>query len=105
MAPSFRRCSASRTTMKAQCWALPAEGARIAASRIFVRISSGTGSGLSRRSERAEYIASNNPISDMGCLAALERKRAPISQPLQIADRARGEEQADAKPVRGFLGP
>src|SRR5712691_3185760 len=91
--------------MKAQCWALPAEGAWIAALRIFVMIASGTGSGLSRRSERAEYIASNNPISDMGCLAALERKRAPISQSLQIADRARGEEQADAKPVRGFLGP
>src|SRR5229473_7101860 len=105
MAPSFRRCSASRTTMKAQCWALPAEGARIAASRIFVRISSGTGSGLSRRSERAEYIASNNPISDMGCLAALERKTTSGSQPLQIADRAGGEEQADAESGCGCFGP
>src|SRR5262249_22675171 len=37
----------------------------MAASRIFVMISSGTGSGLSRRSARAEYIASNNPISLM----------------------------------------
>src|SRR5208282_4774026 len=49
--------------MKAQFWALPPDGARIAASRTLVISSSGTGSGLRRRSDRAEQIASNSPIS------------------------------------------
>src|SRR5262249_14270276 len=63
--PSLRRCSASRTTTNTQFCALPAEGARTAASRIRVMISCGTGSGLSRRNARAEYMASNKPISGM----------------------------------------
>src|SRR5262249_42779366 len=63
--PNRRRCSASRTTTNAQFCALPAEGARMAASRIRVMISCGTGSGLSRRNARAEYMASNKPISGM----------------------------------------
>src|SRR4029453_4286534 len=49
--------------MNAQFCALPAEGARMAASRMQVMISSGTGSGLRRRKARAEYIASNSLIS------------------------------------------
>src|ERR1700731_838110 len=63
MAPSLARCSRSRTTTKDQLCALPADGARIAASRIFVSTSCGTGSGLSRRSARAVYMASNRAIS------------------------------------------
>src|SRR6516162_2324931 len=61
--PSFRRRSGSRTTTNAQFCAFPPEGARIAASRIFVISFSGTGSGLRRRKDRAEWIASNSPIS------------------------------------------
>src|SRR5215470_14272552 len=61
--PSLRRCSGSRATTKAQFCVLPPEGARIAESRILVIRCSGTGSGLRRRNDRAEYIASNSPIS------------------------------------------
>jgi hypothetical protein len=53
MSPSARRVEGSRTTIKAQFCAFPAEGARIAASRMHVISASGTGSGLKRRSERA----------------------------------------------------
>src|SRR5215472_2152097 len=49
--------------MNVQFWALPADGARVAASRILVSTSSGTGSALNRRSARAENIASNRPMS------------------------------------------
>jgi len=42
---------------------LPADGARIAASRISVINASGTGSGLNRRTARAVWIASNTPNS------------------------------------------
>ena len=59
----MRRCSGSWTTRKAQFCAFPADGARIAASRIAVSTASGTGSGLNRRTARAVWIASNTPSS------------------------------------------
>src|SRR5712692_867324 len=62
-APSCLRFSASLTTMKTHACALLPEGARMAASRTLVITSSGTGSGLIRLTDRAEYIASNSPNS------------------------------------------
>src|SRR6478609_153843 len=49
--------------MKTQFWALPADGARITASRICVITASGTGSGFSLRSARAVRIASRTSSS------------------------------------------
>jgi hypothetical protein len=54
MVPSLLLCATPRTTTNAQFCALPAEGARIAASSTWVISSSGTGSGLNRRSALAE---------------------------------------------------
>jgi hypothetical protein len=54
--------SGSFTTMKRQCWASPPLGAHVAASRTSRMISSGTGSGFSRRIARIVRIASNRLI-------------------------------------------
>ena len=89
----------SRTTTNAQFCALPAVGARIAASSTCVIRASGTGSGLKRRSDRAVWIASNSPMSGMApsdCAALGEGSRlACLSSPANGRD-ARECRQANA---------
>src|SRR6516225_975625 len=66
--------------IKAQLCALPPEGARVAASRILVISSSGTGSGFKRRKDRAEYIASNRPISGIVAATSAQIDRVAFEQ-------------------------
>src|SRR6516225_3732453 len=66
--------------IKAQLCALPPEGARVAASRILVISSSGTGSGFKRRKDRAEYIASKRPISGIIFATSTQIDRVAFEQ-------------------------
>src|SRR5216683_686905 len=78
-APSCLRFSASLTTMKTHPCALLPEGARMAASRTLVITSSGTGSGLIRLTDRAEYIASNSPNSAIFNIPRMLRVAPPYA--------------------------
>ena len=96
----------SRITRKAQFCALPADGARIAASRTWVISASGTGSGLNRRSDRAVWIASKSPMSGIGqAMLRVAISNVPllrfgrIEDPLQLLLHQRLPRRLEAAPL------